>query len=272
MHNHPNRAKSEATQCLAFCKKDIRRCRLERIPNKKTCAIHKNYYSTWIDSHYPILAWPTLTQREKEEYIFQVSNRHVVIPEAFIRILTPIEIQYFQLLVGYTDHSPFLNKPCFIKTIQHYANLYVGKPDMFIESLKPYIKTHKDLLFAFTILLEEIFINISRSSQHGFDLLDWFMLRGFWRPLLYSTAFMEIFSSERSMFQRLYPDQPELWSESEMENPNKPIKKFITNFNKYQVYLLKKQRSIFKEDLMAAAWHPRRVEKWLELGLDPEDL
>ena len=27
-----------------------------------------------------------------------------------------------------------------------------------------------------------------------------------------------------------------------------------------------KQTAIFKEDLIAAAWHPRRVEKWLEIG------
>jgi hypothetical protein len=27
-----------------------------------------------------------------------------------------------------------------------------------------------------------------------------------------------------------------------------------------------KRTAIFKEDLVAAVWHPRRVEKWLEAG------
>ena len=36
--------------------------------------------------------------------------------------------------------------------------------------------------------------------------------------------------------------------------------------------LAKRRTQDFKEELIAAAWHPRRVEKWLRLGAEIEDL
>ena len=34
---------------------------------------------------------------------------------------------------------------------------------------------------------------------------------------------------------------------------------------------IQERNGVMKEDLMMAAWHPNRMEKWLEAGYDPDE-
>lgn len=57
----------------------------------------------------------------------------------------------------------------------------------------------------------------------------------------------------------------------EMEEVYKPIIKTWL-YETFQQRLAKKRTALIKEELVAAAWHPRRVERWIEQGVALEVL
>ena len=68
--------------CLGYTS-DHRRCRLKKI-NKKTCKIHRNYYTDWLVKH-PLNSFTSyITSRKINELIFQLSHRHVSIDKGYI--------------------------------------------------------------------------------------------------------------------------------------------------------------------------------------------
>jgi hypothetical protein len=45
-----------------------------------------------------------------------------------------------------------------------------------------------------------------------------------------------------------------------------------TNIFELDYGFLKRRMDIIREELMMKAWHPSRVMKWIEAGMDMEDL
>jgi len=45
-----------------------------------------------------------------------------------------------------------------------------------------------------------------------------------------------------------------------------------TNIFELDYGFLRKRMDIIREELMMKAWHPSRVNKWIEAGMDMEDL
>jgi len=45
------------------------------------------------------------------------------------------------------------------------------------------------------------------------------------------------------------------------------------NISKYRICYIceENKKNLIKEELVAKAWHPSRVEKWLEAGMDIDD-
>jgi hypothetical protein len=50
--------------------------------------------------------------------------------------------------------------------------------------------------------------------------------------------------------------------------PDNPIQIFCKEFNKKHAKIIKSRCAIYKEELIAAALHPNRVERWLEAGFE----
>ena len=44
------------------------------------------------------------------------------------------------------------------------------------------------------------------------------------------------------------------------------------NIFTYDYELMKENCSVFKEELIEKSWLPVRIEKWLEMGIDPNDM
>jgi hypothetical protein len=83
MPTHPPLRTEPLKQCLAFSK-EHRRCRLQRMDNKKTCFVHRNYYIQWIQNIFPTLKyiyWESMTLRMKREIEFQLKFQYVKITQ-----------------------------------------------------------------------------------------------------------------------------------------------------------------------------------------------
>ena len=51
-------------------------------------------------------------------------------------------------------------------------------------------------------------------------------------------------------------------------NPANPITCFVLKFHKKTAGAIRKRCCMYKEELMMAAWAPRRIQRWLDMGYD----
>lgn len=261
------KALTPSMQCCAFSKSDKRRCRLERESEKLTCHIHRNYYTNWLEKCKPIFKWESLSSREKDEIIFQISNRYVEIPEEIIKSLSPGHIGFFKILMQYTDHSPLLNYFClnnFIEKIISDVKYY--------NEIEFVIKDPKSAYMTIYILQKSLVYFSNESIEQYFSLLTNFTDQENFRNILYSSYNQNIFKANRDFFTMVTPFFPELFTPGLWDAENGHIRKWIIQFNSVHSKRLLQRISVFKEELLANAWHPSRVNKWLESGKDPEDL
>jgi hypothetical protein len=87
-----------------------------------------------------------------------------------------------------------------------------------------------------------------------------------WRQVLYSSDLLEQFYLFEETIRWHLPHCPELFLPGSMDLADNPIRMFIRSFNWRMGQHIRDRCAAFKEELMAAAWHPRRVERWVEAG------
>jgi hypothetical protein len=275
------RAKSETTQCLAFGKTDIRRCRLEKEPGSKTCFIHKHYYRDWFITHPPIGSISTCNERKLNEYKFQFEHGHVTITREYIEGLTSWENEYYMFLLPYTSISPSVNPSC----VKLYLTTLLDP--VFMQDFNDRkVRLRHQIYIALDILLQDVAscnlvfkcilgflcrccIHIQSLEKLG-QVMEWVLETTFlehpgWKQLMHSSELSILYRTRRENFLLVHAPNPNI--KGIVEYILDPL--LITTLN--TLHTIHSSNSIqrinqYKEDLIAGACHPRHLERWFKAG------
>ena len=275
-----NRQLLSDTQCLAFGIKDKRRCRLQKVPGEKTCKTHHTYYKNWFKTHPGFTSFKRLTKRQLNEYIFQIEGKHVEITEAYIKSLHVSYIEYYVFLLTYKPYSPSIHpqmihayldiayKPTYaypmttdITILKKNIGVCMNFLLQDIESCKIVFKYILDYIIRYVLLIE---LHESNESYIEWILETTFVENAGWRHLLYSTWPMITFKKRCIEFVK---DSVSEFNKNMVELILEPVMtntmKLFTVMHKLQ---LETSITSYKEELIAKAWHPNRLQKWLDMG------
>jgi hypothetical protein len=255
------------THCCAFSKSDKRRCRLKQEPNKKTCHIHRNYYNNWLEKCRPTEKWESHSSREKAEIIFQLSNRYVEIPDEFITMLPRFHTGFFLTFMKYTDHSPLMNYYCLIDLVDHFI-----VTENYDKDFGCILKDSNCVHVVLYILQKKLIYLYNETTKEYFRVLTKFTSQENYRLILYSSYSMNVFKQNIDFFRQVTPFFPELFTPGLWDAEDGLICKWVREFNEKHAKRVAERSAVFKEELLAKAWHPRRVERWIESGLKLENL
>jgi hypothetical protein len=273
-------------RCHAFGHKDIRRCRLERLPEQKTCSIHKNYYKDWLLKN-GRSDWQLLTKRQQNEYVYQIENHLIDIPEYYIKNLNMFDTEYFTIIMKLTHNSPSLNLPCLKSCVRKYLFCYCNFPldvnnrEEYCNTLEPYTKNVDSSFFTLSVISDFmiercIHSNIHINSFHNAVLASYNprmipeMSYSYFRCLLFSNKLKKCFITDeiKKKVQTTAPEFIEFYNEASLQETENPINKLVATFNQIHSKEIKKRCAIYKEELIKKVWHPSRIQKLLDMGYD----
>ena len=255
-------AKTEKEQCTAFGgARGPRRCRLVARPGHTTCHIHRNYYRGWCDRNPPADHWNDLTRRQQAEYSFQVSRGLVEIPADQIALLRLSQVDYYTLFMRYTDYSPTINMRCLTEYIFLRANNGSGIEDYMLKDVDTCYIVFK------SIILRSI---IMRQDTPAVTMLaaEVFLSRPVCRQLVFSAKLSTLFEFFTDIIQIYAPGRQELYDLYEINKRDGIVQRSLRRAFSVHAATIKKRCAVYKEDLIAAAWKPQRIEKWLECDYD----
>lgn len=279
----PRRAHSENERCLAFNNSDHRRCRLQKMNGARVCYAHRNQYRDWFETHECFLDWFSLTKRQQAEQIFQFKNRHI--HTNWIVFTKPLEdyTDLFCFLTAQGVIEPETNPTLFISAALRTQLAFAQKKDTHLfQGIQPQpFDYHEQLCRTPTACqyLIQSYLSFARHSLlRGFptlniggqkEIVNLLFTKFNLRPILFSNLFAECIQLEKDiLLEVITPLQKFLWYDI--------LAPFlISSWEIYQlseVTTLMEKTAVFKEDLIAAAWHPRRIHRWFEQGLTPDDL
>lgn len=270
----PKKAATASQQCLAFSQ-DHRRCRLEREPSSKTCRIHRSYYTDWLLQHPTFVSFLDLTVRQTTEYLFQIEGGHVEIPNWYVETVTPSQIIYFPILMKATHHSPMVNVRTFANYIHRIYKKYTTE-EMY-ERMKICMKDVESVLFILDGLIHEIMTHLPSPwmIQDTDTLVDVSYRQLYnltqdplWRQILFATEdIQECFETNRKSLVNYFAGNPVFVPVYEEFFSETAIYRFCRSFHQHHAASIKARCAVYKEELMVAAWHPDRLERWLNEGL-----
>jgi hypothetical protein len=284
-------AKSNDTQCLGFGKKDIRRCRLERRPGGRTCQIHRNYYNNWLEKHPMFDCTNTVhgpTERQLEEYRFQVKGGHVPISEQYLATIPPRFCTYYVFLLLNTSLSPSLNPKAMSKYIDDLlspvftnTNIYFNK-ESFKQSIVPamdiLLQDLPSCILVFESVLSFIFRYVIMSIILETEVrpIEWILEvllleNNGWKQLLYCTQPLKLYMEKRKIF---------LSMNSTVQQMQHAIHMFLDPvvipilqlFHVVHASRIAASLQPHKEEIIASACHPRRMVRLLDMGYTLEEI
>jgi hypothetical protein len=271
----PKKAATSANQCLAFGCKDVRRCRLEREIGSKTCHIHRSYYVDWVKRFPTDVSFLDLTERKREEYHFQINGGHVVIPEWYVKAITPFTMSYFTIIMNGTHYSPMLN----VRTFANYIHkIYHNYPTSEVYAkLKGFMKDAESVLFILDGLIHEVLTTLPSSwmiddsdtlATFSYARLKELTNGSLWRQIMFATQDIhQCFETNRISFEEYLLVKPEYATVYNEFFSEKNIHEFCQSLQRHHITFIKERCAVYKEELVATAWHPNRLERWLDQGL-----
>ncbi len=274
-------ADTEETRCLAFTK-DHRRCRLVREEDSKTCSYHKHYFSHWLETHEGFHSVHS-SKREIEEYTFQIVNKHVHIPESYVAELGRYYRGYYLFLLKHTGYSASVNMKVLTYSVKsHSWTIFMSKNHRaakeYCKELLPLFTDPRSIFICFCILWQEMVETYRFYKDEGNYFPTRFRHVFFspaWRPILFNrdlwytiqSIWEDNITREGFQAQHMHPDLrfKEEWSRERFQD-------MLYEMTAHHQTKLKERIQPFKEELIAAALHPRRVERWInEYGIDVLD-
>lgn len=268
-------AESSDIQCLAFTK-DHRRCRLQRDDGQQTCEYHKEYFLKWLETHKGF-HHAISSKRQMEEYRFQICNHHVTIPESYIATLTIHYQAYYEFLVKETGCSSLVNHRCFkygIDTLSWaiFIETNLARTKRLFNSLAHFFTDVESILFCFRLFWKEM-VETFRFYKADDEMYQKRFQQVFyspvWRPILFNKELWYTIQTVWEENQRREIEQgilmnralelKEQWSRERFQD-------MLYTMTAFHQKKMKGRIQPFKEELIAAAWHPKRVERWLEMG------
>jgi hypothetical protein len=272
-------AQTANEQCLGYSKKDHRRCRLQRRPGEKTCLIHKHYYTNWFNTH-TVNEWRTAGKRCRSEIVFQLRNRHVVPPSHILARIPTHSLDVWNLFVQFSDEPISLNEECFhfavkniVKSLLILKHTGSDKYRDYIQTIRKsidiYLKTPDDCKMVFLKILNCIMTMLAlqfetfRVSIQTLRLVlrILFLKPNGWRQMVFSRELETLYSLERSTHVIMWPDTYERVFVTKLDPAFSQVFEEMQNKHKQAIQT---RVNILKEDLIAAALHPCRIEPLIE--------
>lgn len=260
-------------QCLAFTSKGHKRCRLEKEPNQKTCRIHKHYYEDWLTKHPPFYHIDHISRRHLREYVFQLQNRYVQLSETFLTGLAAPYFQYYAFVMRFTDYPILLNDRCFYTLMASIPlSLCISAnrnlPEQFMKHLLElafFLKDAPSCIVVLRYVLYECaryFHQTNLSFDTGtFILTNLFELPG-WRYLLYWNGLDETL---QRIWANLTVPETTFWTMD-------VFRQHLQLFYVYHASTIRLTTRVFKQELMAKAFHPERIQRLLDAGYVLDDI
>jgi hypothetical protein len=97
-----------------------------------------------------------------------------------------------------------------------------------------------------------------------------FLSRPECRQLVFSAKLGTLFEFFTDIIQVYAPDRKELYDLDEINKRDGIVQSSLRRAFSVHAAAIREHCAVYKEDLIAAAWKPQRIEKWLEGGVDLE--
>jgi hypothetical protein len=295
--DHPKRAASSKSQCLAYSK-EHRRCRLERAANSKTCSIHRNYYRDfWTHTYrsYGNIEWAS--QRQRAEYEFQLRNGHVEIPEWYFKRLKKSDRKEYLWLIQVAKCNPLRNLEvfyyvilCMVDELLTFYDLPKERITRLTSEFELLLQTPKCCQEAFSVLLfrtlyayKHYSYLITETRGHMFWYRTFTFIKS-WSQLLKSPALNECIAEFRNKLNTIgmsflvheegngWNDGPAVGTVEQLLTVLDHVQYVVNNSLNERALILRQNAQELKRDLVAIAFAPERVSRLLDAGFQIEDI
>jgi hypothetical protein len=207
-----------------------------------------------------------MSKREIEEMEFQIQRNYVTIPSAWIMHLSPInygDVEWYTFLIDHTCISPMKNTSCFEKVV--YDRLFYNPMWGNEKALEMFTRDASSCQFVFRMILHWC-IAMSQGGFFSFvDLLAYYLEKLNWKPLLYSTVYIEEIQGLMPTILETFSYQTDIADLTEEDNP---LVRLLRFFQKKTATFVRSACEVYKEELMMTAWAPKRIQRWLDMGYD----
>lgn len=276
--------------CAAYTKNHIRCSAYVSDPNTCYCPTHKNYARDWFAKHPPLygLYRPDITRRSRavKEYIHQFRTEAIIPSRYYVYNLTSDAGNYFYyyLLCQHCPSvDPLWNRRLFKDVLWFQYRraldnpLYVRK---FFEACEIFAKNPECAYFMFNMLLlysiQYLLENVGESAKRDY----YKVYEELWERLFNQPFFGQVALSEK--MKEVIPEHlrfliakrkdgivgDDVYNISREFLEELMVPAFET-WRQTARASIQSRAIIYSEELIAAAWHPRRVERWVEhYGID----
>jgi hypothetical protein len=145
------------------------------------------------------------------------------------------------------------------------------------DHLRPFMKNAESVLFILDGLIHEVLTTLPLSwmidesdtlTTFSYNRLNELTSGPLWRQIVFATEdIRQCFEINRISLLTYILEKPEYAPVYDMFFSENNIQEFCQRFQKHQAEFIKAQCAVYKEELIAAAWHPNRLERWLDKGL-----
>ena len=270
--------------CKAY-RKDHRRCN-KTASNNGLCDIHQSYYRDWFASRPPLYGHNRYkVNRLYQSYKEQLESGRVLITSANLNSLgdDANHSDYYLLLCATCKHvNPLWNMELFARTIETDLQHWIRFPSyehQFLQTFKILSKAPGATIYAgYCIIRFCMYQLMDYYTYHEQDIQDRLEIicdsifeQDVWRSTLYSSHWTEFYENmdtflEKHMKENIYSAE-EIALESRFYRL--AVSTAIQSTMETHQACVRSRLAVYKEELMAAVWHPRRVERWVQhYGLD----
>jgi hypothetical protein len=224
--------------------------------------VHKRYYETWHETH-RLFDLHHIGLRERRELEFQIEGGYVSIPHSWIVQLRSVgERAWYPFLLKHVDFPPMLNVGCFHELMfQEFFYKIIWSEEDFMRRHVRDVDSCNEALY---LILQHSMIMCHGGLYSYFGLVETY-LRGLdWWPIAFSTSYLDLCESLNTQFNQTFSTTYTLGDEDH------PLVGFLKRVHKRLGAQLRKRCGVYKEELMMAAWAPRRIQRWLDMGYNLE--
>lgn len=270
-------AYSESRLCQAY-RQDHRRCH-KKATVDGLCEKHQHYYKDWFTNRPPYYGYMHHNKnRLYSSYKEQLATGRISIsPKQVNSLGNDINyIDYYLLLCTYIQpFDPLWNRPLFSKTLEVDLLHWIRFPKyeaQFMHTLttlgrNPHaVISSAYIIFRFCMRqLMDYYTFHNEDIQGRLEIiLEKIFAHSLWNQTFYSSHWDSVFSDLKDLIKddRAGTEYNEEEIDLEENFLYIIIKPLYRTLRETQKACIQSALAIYKEDLMAAAWHPRRVEVW----------
>jgi len=226
------------------------------------------------------------TDREIEEYKFQIKGGHVPISETYLATIPPRFYSYYVFLVLYTSLSPSLNPTVLAKYIDAlmtpaFTNKNCDRAafkESIVSALNIVLQDLPSCILVFQSILSFLFRYVVLSSILETELgyIEWILEivlleNDAWKQLLYCTQPLKLYMEKRKVF--LTSDNVEEQVKNLIHSVLDPmVIPTLQMFNVVHASRVAGYLQPHKEEIIASACHPRRMHRFLDMGYTLEEV